>query len=153
MRCVLYLCGFLLASSVSCGIFGSKPQPTEDFSMLEVTLPRGQLIKAETMIAPQDLQRGMMFRTSLAADHGMLFVHETPGYYPYWTYRTLIPLDIVWMDSERRILQMVLDAKPCGPPARQCPQYICAKPFRYVLELGGGMAKKYGLEVGQKMQW
>jgi hypothetical protein len=147
MRYVLPLCALLLAGC------GSKPQSVDDFSMLQVTLPRGQVIKAETMINTQDLQRGMMFRTSLAQDHGMLFVHSTPGFYPYWTYRTVIPLDIVWMDSEHRILQMVMDAQPCKTVPRQCPQYICAKPFRYVLELNGGMAKKYGLDTGQIIQW
>ncbi|HYL36589.1 MAG TPA: DUF192 domain-containing protein [Bryobacteraceae bacterium] len=148
MRYILPLA--LLVVGVSCR---SKPQPVDDFSMLEVTLPHGQVIKTETMISTADLERGMMFRTSLAPDHGMLFVHAAPGYYPYWMYRTLIPLDVIWMDNDHRILQMLLDAQPCKTTARECPQYVCPKPFRYVLELNGGMARKSGLEVGQKVQW
>jgi len=148
MRYFLTLC--VLLALVGCA---SKPQSVNDFSALDVVLPNGQAIKAETMISTQDLERGMMFRTSLAPDHGMLFMHATPGYYPYWMYRTLIPLDIVWMDSNRQILQMVLNAQPCKTAPRECPEYVCAKPFRYVLELSGGMAKKYGLAVGQKVEW
>jgi uncharacterized membrane protein (UPF0127 family) len=94
-----------------------------------------------------------MFRTSLAPDHGMLFVHPTIGNYSYWMYETRIPLDIIWMDNDRRIIEMVHNAQPCKTPPQQCVQYYCSKPARYVLELAGGMAAKYGLERGEVLTW
>jgi uncharacterized membrane protein (UPF0127 family) len=147
MRNVLPLCCVLLASC------GGKPQNVEDFNTRDVTLPHGQVIKVETMISSADLRRGMMYRTSLAPDHGMLFVHPTPGNYSYWMYQTLIPLDIIWMDSQHRIVQMVLNAQPCKTESTKCTQYYCTKMAQYVLELSGGMAKKYGLELDQTVQF
>ncbi len=132
---------------------GDKPKITTEFGIRDVTLPHGQVVKAETMITTAELRRGLMYRTSLPSNHGMLFVHPAPGNYAYWMYQTLIPLDIIWMDNDRRIIEMVQNAQPCKTPPEQCTQYYCAKPALYVLELNGGMAKKYGLERGQTISW
>ena len=51
----------------------------------------------------------------------MLFVHPSAGNYAYWMYQTLIPLDIIWMDNDRKIVEMVQDAQPCKTPPEQCP--------------------------------
>ena len=118
-----------------------------------VTLPGGQEIRAETMIENVDLLRGMMFRTSIAPDHGMLFVHPKPGLYWYWMYQTLIPLDIIWLDSNHRIVEIAADAQPCKTQASKCPHYGGTQVSSYVLEMGGGMAKRYGLQLGQTIQW
>jgi uncharacterized membrane protein (UPF0127 family) len=132
---------------------GEKQSAVDDFHTREVTLPRGQVIKAETMIDRLDLMRGMMFRQSLAADHGMLFVHAQPGRYSYWMYQTLIPLDMIWLDSGRNVVEIVENAQPCQTQASKCPQYGGHETASYVLELAGGMARKYGLKAGETIQW
>jgi uncharacterized protein len=132
---------------------GPKGDAVEDFQTRPVRLPGGQVIRAETMIDNMDLTRGMMFRSSLAPDRGMLFVHPRPGNYSYWMYQTLIPLDIVWLDSNRNIVEMVENAQPCKTQASKCAQYGGKQISAYVLEMGGGMAKKYGLMLGQRIQW
>ena len=83
-----------LLSLISCG---PKPTTLEDFPTRPITLPGGQVISVETMINDFEVVRGMMFRTSLASDRGMLFVHPKPEHYTYWMYQTLIPLDIIWL--------------------------------------------------------
>jgi uncharacterized membrane protein (UPF0127 family) len=135
----------VLAALSACG---DKPATMEDLHTRDVTLPGGQVIQAESMVDATDMLRGMMFRTSLAADHGMLFLHRGPGNYSYWMYRTLIPLDIIWMDSSKRIVEIVPNAQPCKTEASQCPKYGGHELAQYVLELGGGMAQKYNLRVG-----
>jgi len=95
----------------------------------------------------------LMYRTSLAQDRGMLFVHSMPGTYAYWMYQTLIPLDIIWMDSQHRIVQMVLNAQPCTTDPNKCTNYANTKPAKFVLEINGGLAKKYGLELDQTVQF
>lgn len=132
---------------------GTKPTSLEDFPTRPVTLPGGQVIRAETMIDNIDLIRGLMFRTSLAPDHGMLFVHPQPGTYTYWMYQTLIPLDIVWLDSKHNIVEIVENAQPCKTQASKCTQYGGKQISAYVLEINGGMVKKYGLGLGQTLQW
>jgi uncharacterized protein len=135
---------------ISCG---EKPSSIEDFHTRDVTLPGGRVIKAETMIDRLDLMRGMMFRTSLAADHGMLFVHAQPGKYSYWMYQTLIPLDMIWLDNGRNVVEIVENAQPCKTQASKCPQYGGHESASYVLELAGGMAKKYALKQGDTLEW
>jgi uncharacterized membrane protein (UPF0127 family) len=132
---------------------GPKATTLEDFPTRPLTLPGGQVIRVETMISRFDLLRGMMFRTSLAPDRGMLFVHPQPGSYSYFMYQTLIPLDMVWLDSHRNIVEIVENAQPCKTQASKCAQYGGKQISAYVLEIAGGMAKKYGLEIGQTLQW
>ncbi|HLG98354.1 MAG TPA: DUF192 domain-containing protein [Bryobacteraceae bacterium] len=143
------------AALLACLLFAScnKPQDPGDFNTTDLTLPGGQVIKVETMIRQLDLGRGLKYRPSLAPDHGMLFVHYTPGYYRYWMYQILVPLDIIWLDSDRKIVQMVLSVQPCGADPNACPQYGSARPAHYVVELAGGTAKKYHLQVGQQLNW
>src|SRR5579871_377889 len=146
MRRALFL---LLVALAGC----EKPTNPEDFSVRDLTLPGGRVIKVETMMGTVDLRRGMTYRTSLAADHGMLFVHSKPDNYPYWMYHVMIPLDIIWIDTDHKIVEMVLNAQPCQTTPDKCPQYMSARPAHFVLELPGGSAKKYNLAIGQQLQW
>jgi uncharacterized membrane protein (UPF0127 family) len=142
-----------LASLLPLACCGPKAATLEDFPTRPITLPNGHVIRAETMVDNIDLARGLMFRTSLAPDRGMLFVHPKPGNYKYWMYQTLIPLDLIWLDSNRRIVEMVENAQPCKTQASKCEQYGGQQVSAYVLELGGGIARKNGLQLGQTIQW
>jgi uncharacterized protein len=117
MRYLLPAAFLLLASC------GPKPDTIDEFTTRPITLPGGQIIRAETAIDNVDLMRGLMFRTSLAPDHGMLFVHNQPDHHPYWMYQTLIPLDMIWLDSHRTIVEIVQNAQPCKTQASKCPTY------------------------------
>jgi len=140
-----------LLSLLGCG--GSQPTTLEDFSLRPVTLPGSQVIKVETMYSNIDLLRGLMYRTSLAPDRGMLFAYPRPDHYQTVMYNVLIPLDIVWLDHDRRILAIDENALPCKTQASKCPKYGGPGIVSFALEIGGGMARKYGLEVGQILQW
>jgi len=148
MRFVL----LILAAALLAGC-GEKAATEDDLNTIELTLPNGHTIRVETMIDNKDLLRGMMFRTSMRPDHGMLFFHKPPGSYSYWMFQTLIPLDMIWLDTDRRIVEIVRDAPPCKTQASQCPSYGGTKTSKYVLELAGGMAQKYGLQLGQQVQF
>jgi len=147
----------LLCCAAACacilGACGAKPATYADVNLRDVTLPGGQIIRAETMLTQQQLMRGMMFRDSLAPDHGMLFIYQNSGLYPSWTYQVKIPLDIVWMDASHRVVEMVDNVPPCTTDALQCPHYGGTKPARYVLELAGGTARKYGVQPGERIEF
>jgi uncharacterized membrane protein (UPF0127 family) len=144
--CLLLIGALLLWSC------GPKPTSIEDFSTLPVTLPGGQVIRAETMYSNVDLLRGLMYRNSLAPDHGMLFFYPRPDHYQTVMYNVLIPLDIIWMDSRRDIIQIDANAPPCKTQASKCTKYG-GKFSLFALEIAGGTAAKYGLQVGQRIQW
>ena len=144
MRYALIVIAVLLTG---CGVNTA----VEDYRTSDVILPSGQIVKVETMMDTQDLMRGMMFRTSLAPDRGMLFVHRRPGNYNYWMYQTLIPLDMIWMDRTKQIVEIVESAPPCKTEASKCAHYGGHQTAQYVLELGGGMARKYNLKLGDQL--
>jgi len=127
----------------------TKPTEVADLNLTEVTFPNGKTVAAETMLREIDQMRGMMFRDSLAKDRGMLFVHPAEANYHYWMYQCRIPLDIIWMSHERRIVEISANTPPCpSKAAHECPTFGGHEKARYVLELAGGGAAMYGLHVG-----
>jgi uncharacterized protein len=135
-----------------CGC-GEKDSSLEYINSRKITLPAGQEIRAEVMMRPEDMMRGMMFRDSLAPDRGMLFIHGGPGNYPYYMYQVRIPLDIIWMDRNRSIVEISANTPPCTSSASACPTYGGTKTALYVLELAAGMAAKYNLRPGQTLEF
>src|SRR4029079_11266235 len=90
----------------------------------EVTFPNGKTVIAETMLRDIDQMRGMMFRDSLAPDRGVLFVHPQEGNVSYWMYQVRIPLDIIWMDHDRKIVEISANTPACtSKSSRDCPSY------------------------------
>ena len=146
MRAIALLLLVLLAGC-------DKPTTEADFYTSDIVLPNGQVIKTEFVYDTAGALRGMQFRNSIAPDHGMLYAHRIPGKYGYWMYQTLIPLDMIWMDPKNKVVEIVENAPPCKTPASQCPHYGGNEVAQYVLELGAGMVKKYGLKVGDMINW
>jgi uncharacterized membrane protein (UPF0127 family) len=147
MRLGFLLC--LVASLLSC----SNTATYTDINTRDITLPGGQVIQAETVSTNLQRAKGLMFRTSLAPDRGMLFVHRDPGYYSYFMFQHEIPLDIVWIDGGHVIVEIVENVPPCRTKASECPHYGGAKVAHYVLELAAGMARKYDLHEGQRIEF
>ncbi len=150
MRYLLLL--FLLL--VSCRTSPS-PETSTELPTIPVTLPSGKVIRAELATEPRDQQRGLMFRTSLAPDRGMLFVFPAPAAnHPFWMYHTLIPLDILWIDSHRRIVFVSPQTPPCpseNPP--DCPNYGGPAGAQFVLELSAGSIAAHGLQPGDTLRF
>jgi uncharacterized protein len=132
----------------------SKTSEIDGLNTTEITFPSGKTVIAETMVNTIDQMRGMMFRDSLAKDRGMLFINTKEENVPYWMYQVRIPLDIIWMDHERRIVEMSVNTPPCpSKSAHECPGYGGHEKARYVLELAGGGAEMYGLHVGDTLSF
>jgi uncharacterized protein (TIGR03437 family) len=119
-----------------------------------VTLPDGATIQAELAVTGSEQQRGLMFRSELDADRGMLFWYTSTGTRRFWMFNTPIPLDIIWTDASRRIIFISANTPPCGSAnPGQCPTYGPAERSQYVLELAAGEAQRRGLEVGATLEW
>jgi uncharacterized membrane protein (UPF0127 family) len=145
----VFAAAFLLLCSC-----GSKTSEVDGLNTTEITFPNGQAVVAETMLRDVDQMRGMMFRDSLAKDRGMLFVHPKEENVPYWMYQVRIPLDIIWMDHDRKIVEISANTPACtSNTSRDCPSYGGHEKARYVLELAGGGAGMYGLHVGDTLNF
>jgi hypothetical protein len=117
-----------------------------------VALPDGSEVQAELALSFAERQRGLMFRRELPAGQGMLFLFENPGRYGFWMLNTLVPLDIVWLDSERRVVFVSGNTPPC-PAGTFCPTYGSEVLAQFVLELAAGQAAAHGLTVGARLDW
>jgi uncharacterized membrane protein (UPF0127 family) len=139
----------LVAAALCLAACSRSSDPVRDFDSREVTLPNGKTIRAEVMMNPVDMSRGMMFRDSLDPDRGMLFIHGGAGRYPYWMYQVKIPLDIIWMNKDRKVVEISANTPPCpSQSAKECPNFGGHENAMYILELGGGQAGKNGVQVG-----
>ena len=119
-----------------------------------VTLPDGTLIEAELAITAEEQARGLMFRSELAEDRGMLFIGSRAAPRSFWMYQCLIPLDIIWMDGSHRIVEIVREAPPCrSADPGACPSYGGTASSVYVLELAAGQADARGLGIGDRLDF
>jgi uncharacterized protein len=105
-------------------------------------------------IADDDAERarGLMFRDSLERGRGMLFLHEAEQPLAYWMKNTRIPLDILYFDSNRKLVSQQRDVPPCTAGDR-CPPYPSRAPARYVLELNAGEAARLGVRDGIQLKF
>jgi uncharacterized membrane protein (UPF0127 family) len=93
-----------------------------------------------------------MERASVPADQGMLFIFEEAQPLSFWMFNTLIPLDILFIDEQRRIAAIHAAVPPCQPP-RRCPTYASDGPAQFVLEVNAGVAAKAGIRLGDEVRW
>ncbi|MES2859606.1 MAG: DUF192 domain-containing protein [Pseudomonadota bacterium] len=105
-------------------------------------------------IADDDAERarGLMFRDTMAARSGMLFIHEGEEPLAYWMKNTRIPLDILYFDHARKLVAQQRDVPPCSL-GDACPSYPSDAPARYVLELNAGEAERLKLADGEELRF
>lgn len=94
--------------------------------------------------------RGLMFRKSLPEKSGMLFLFNSDDYYGIWMMNMSFPIDIIWINSEHKIVDIVKDAPPCGII---CQTYHPKEKARYVLEVNAGFTDKYTIKVGDSVKF
>lgn len=102
-------------------------------------------LEVEIVDTPSTRAQGLMFRESLGENQGMLFIFEENGNYPFWMKNTLIPLDIIWIDEELKILH-IAEAEPCEEDP--CGNYGPGNNALYVFETNKGFAREHGINVG-----
>ncbi len=107
-------------------------------------------VSVELALTEPEWKTGLMNRTWLDADEGMLFVFPVEGLTTFWMRYTKIPLDIIFVRDDGSINKIVEDAQPCT--ADPCELFYSEIPVRYVLEVNSGFAKKYGIAVGDRIE-
>lgn len=102
----------------------------------------------EVADTPESRALGLMFRESLSENSGMWFVFPETGIYSFWMKNTLIPLDIIWINSEFEVV-FIANAVPCEEDP--CKGYNFEVPAKYILEVNSGTAERLDFGVGDKM--
>jgi uncharacterized membrane protein (UPF0127 family) len=126
------------------------PDPGDDPNgpTVSVVFPQagGAVVQAELVTSQQDLERGLMYRTSLPEDQGMLFDMGSIGNYQVWMHDTCIPLDMILADTDGWIVGIIENAPPLDDTLRSI-----SCPWRYMLEVNAGWSRAHGVQAGQSM--
>ena len=93
-------------------------------------------------------QTGLMYRDFIGQDQGMLFVFPEADYRAFYMKNTKFPLDIIYVDADKKIVSFQKDAQPNNETS--LPSNV---PAKYVLEVNAGLADKWQLEVGDKIEY
>jgi len=109
---------------------------------------RAHAFRVEVARSDDEQERGLMFRTTMGADEGMIFPMTPPRRAAFWMRNTVIPLDIIFIGSNHRVLNIAANAIPYDE--RPLPS---AGVVSGVLELNGGRAAALGIEPGDQVTW
>ncbi len=117
-----------------------------DLPTVVIDASGGEKVEVRVEIAddPYERARGLMYRTALGEDRGMLFVYPEEQELSFWMKNTLIPLSIAYIDSRGRIND-ILDMKPLDD---RPPHYVSSEPVQYALEVNQGFFEERGVRVG-----
>lgn len=106
----------------------------------------GECFGVEVAKTREERRKGLMGRESLAENTGMLFIFDKEGFHSFWMKNTKIPLDIIWIGEDNRIVHIEKNVPPCESDT--CPSYKPAKKAKYALEISGSLADKLGIKIG-----
>lgn len=117
------------------------------FEPLSITGPAGShAFQVEVMRTDEDRARGLMFRRSMAADHGMLFDFERVQPVSMWMRNTYLPLDMVFIRADGIVSRIAVDTEPLSERT-----ITSGEPVLSVLELNAGTARRLGLRPGDRV--
>jgi uncharacterized membrane protein (UPF0127 family) len=110
----------------------------------------GAMFSAEQVRSPEAIKRGLMFRQSQPRFHGMFFNFTRPDIRAMWMKNMRIPLDIVWLGAEGKIVHISYNAPPCK--TEPCPSYSSIYKTNAAIELNAGEVTLLGLRVGDRLR-
>ena len=115
---------------------------------VEIRGPGGQQ-RFTVEVADEGAERaqGLMFRESMPASAGMLFVYEAPQRASFWMKNTLIPLDMIFADAAGRVTRVHSDAIPGDTTPIEGGEGV-----QFVLEINGGLAARMGIAEGAELR-
>jgi uncharacterized membrane protein (UPF0127 family) len=126
--------------------------PVSGLEVIPLTVDTGEDVhtfRVEVARTPREQAQGLMFRTEMGADEGMIFPREdNPRMTSFWMKNTVIPLDIIFIGPDRRIINIAADAVPYSEESVPSDA-----PAGAVLELNAGRAAELGIEPGDRVDW
>jgi uncharacterized membrane protein (UPF0127 family) len=138
---------WLLASLATALCASSWADQRPQLELPRLTLSAGMhLIQAQLAATPEQRSTGLMFRTEMPANEGMLFVFEQASQQCFWMKNTLIPLTAAFVADDGTLVNLV-DMKP-----QSLDSHCSTAPVRYVLEMNQGWFAKRGIKAGYKLK-
>ena len=143
----------LLLIGVPARVAALEPPPVANPQLRSVPLAldaRGKVHRYTVEVAATALEqsRGLMFRTRMGAHRGMIFPFEPPRTATFWMENTVLPLDLIFIAPDHRVLTIAANAKPYSRDIIDSGGVVAA-----VLELNVGAAAKIGLQPGDRVDY
>lgn len=141
-----HLTGFLIALAVLMAL----PNDTRAAQRVLFAVAEKTPVSVTVEVArtEADWTRGLMHRKHLAENAGMLFIFPDEERRQFWMKNTLISLDMIFLDHDRRIVGIVENATPGSLEPR-----FTDRPSRFVLEVRGGFSRRHGLKMGLQAEF
>lgn len=133
--------------AASCPPSPTSPAPLPRTGLRFLDAPEAPRLEVELAVTPASRERGLMYRTELAAHAGMLFAWPREEIRSFWMRNTCIPLDMLFLDQKSRIVGIVEQVPTLNEASRSVP---C--PAAYVLEVNAGFCRRYGIRPGQRVE-
>jgi uncharacterized membrane protein (UPF0127 family) len=121
------------------------------YSINYVQIQEGDIIKVEVAQTPDELESGLMNRDELLAGSGMLFLFDGEDRHRIWMKNMMYPIDIIWIDSNHKIVDLLRSAPPCV--SDPCHVYVPSNTARYVLEVQAGYVEGNKIKIGQDVSF
>jgi len=116
---------------------------------LKVVTAKGEhTFQVEVAASPREQEHGLMRRTSMGTDEGMIFPMDPPRATAFWMKNTVIGLDIIFIGADHRVLNIAANAVPLDETPLPSDGDAAG-----VLELNAGRAAQIGLKAGDKVTW
>ncbi|MDO8571262.1 MAG: DUF192 domain-containing protein [bacterium] len=149
-RCIGFTVGCTLGFAVVglLDVDGVTKRPSN--KEIPISFPvSGATLRAEIADTAHARQKGLSGRKQLGRDRGILFVFKEEGYHQFWMKQMSFPIDIIWLDKEKRIVDIAKQVEPDTFPHTFKPGSAAL----YVLEVNAGFSEKHEVSIGDSMKW
>ena len=109
---------------------------------------RAAVFQVEVADTPAKRELGLQYRRELAADRGMIFLFPAASLQSFWMKNTPLPLDMIFIGSDRKIAGIVEQTVPFSLEPRSV-----GAPSQFVLEINGGLSKRLGIRAGDAVRF
>lgn len=142
----VYFSALFIASLIATGSAMSPYANSHYSTVYFITQSGNTVIHVEVADSPDKWVTGLMYRNSLPADGGMLFVFPYEQKESFTMRNTLIPLDMIFISGDMTIVDINPEAAP------ESYGIYLSPPSRYVIEVNGGFCKKHGIRIGDRVR-
>jgi uncharacterized protein len=136
---------FLTLFAVLLQVSACQAQPQVTIATAE---GRELTFQVEVADTPAKRELGLQYRRDLAMDHGMIFLFPAESQLSFWMKNTPIPLDMIFINKDRKIIGIVEQAVPFSTDSRSVPGAS-----QFVLEINGGLSKRHGIKAGDSVRF
>lgn len=144
--------GILLIAGGTLILYGVLQQP-DTATFVDKNGTELATITYETAVSDAEKRKGLMFRKNLGDKHGMIFVYEEEASRSFWMKNTLIPLDIIFLDSNKTVINIEKAYPEPDTPDSELKVYRSESPAQYVIEVNQNFTERNGIRKGDRVEF